>query len=204
MPKNFDFYFDVISPYSYLAATQLDALCARSGATATWRPFFLGGVMQATDNKPPMTVFVPPKLTWFKQDMQDWAQYYGVKLSLPSSGFPFNSLRAQRLLVAAGEHGKTRELALSLFDSIWVRGESESVQDPSQLAALADAHGLDGAKLVAQSETPECKAELKAITDHAVTLGAFGAPSFVYDGRLYWGNDRMVLLEAALSRAKGL
>lgn len=198
MSKSFDFFFDVVSPYSYLASTQLEALCTRTGATVRFRPFFLGGLMQATGNSPPLTTTVVPKRGWLLQDVRDWADYYGVPFNFPPFAFPFSSLKAERFLTAVVDDEARRLLALKLFDSVWVQGKA--IDDPARLVELASSVGLDGAALLAASETEGTKNALKAATEELVKMGAFGAPTFVYAGRFYWGNDRLVLLEAALRR----
>ncbi len=209
MSKTFDFYFDLVSPYSYLAATQMESFCKRTGATCVWKPFFLGGVMQATGNKPPLSVAVAPKSQWMTRDLADWADYYGVKIAFPTGSFPFNTLKLQRAIVAAGEAGaggeggeggqaNIRGLTLALFERLWGRGGK--FDDAALLADACPALGLDAAALLAATEKPEIKEKLKANTEAAVKAGAFGAPSFVYKGRMYWGNDRLCILEKALSK----
>jgi 2-hydroxychromene-2-carboxylate isomerase len=197
MQKTFDFYFDVVSPYAYLAATQIDVLCRRTGATCVWRPFLLGAVMHATGNKPPLEVFVPPKRAWFLGDPVDWAAHYGVPFKFPQP-FPFNSLKAQRMLVAAAELDKTRELALHFYARFW--GEGRPLVELTDLAESASSIGLDGKALSERAESAEVKAQLKFHGDEALKRGAFGAPTFVYENKLYWGNDRMTLLESHLQR----
>jgi len=198
MSKTFEFYFDIVSPYSYLAATQIAGLEKRTGAACNWKPFFLGGVMQATGNKPPLMNNVPPKVQWLMRDVQDWADYYGVKLGFPSGQFPFNSLKYERVLTAAAKEKPEAvpKLALELYERLW--GRSGKPEDPAVITGACEAAGLDAAKLLAAAETPEIKDRLKAVTDEAIKAGAFGAPTFIYNGRLFWGNDRMCILEKAL------
>lgn len=198
MEKSFDFYFDVVSPYAYLASTQMDALCGRTGAVCNWKPFFLGGVMQATSNKPPLMVAVPAKQQWMMRDVQDWADYYGVKIGFPRGQFPFNSLSYQRALVAAGamDPANVRKLAQALYERLW--GQGGDPADPSIMTEACKASGFDAAALLEAACRQEVKDRLKANTDEAVKLGAFGAPTFVYKDCFYWGNDRICLLEKAL------
>jgi len=198
MSKSFEFFFDVVSPYSYLAATQIEGLCRRTGASVRFRPFLLGGLMQATGNTPPLMTQVVPKRSFLLQDVRDWANYYGVSFNFPPFAFPFNSLKAERFLIAVADDEKRRALALALFDSVWVQGKP--IEDAARLVELAESVGLEGAAVLALSDTQPVKDALKAATEELVKLGAFGAPTFVHDGRFYWGNDRLVLLEAALNR----
>lgn len=195
MSKTVHFYFDLTSPYAYLASKKIDALCEGAGATCVWKPFFLGGVMQATGNKPPATL--PAKGKYLFQDVSEWAELYGVTLKFPSK-FPLNSIKPMRACLAADEQGKLREFANAMYDAYWSDGKI--IDDPAIIREIAGAVGLDVEKVFARIEEQEIKDRLKANTDAAVAAGAFGAPTMVVDGRMYWGNDRLVLLERYLKR----
>jgi 2-hydroxychromene-2-carboxylate isomerase len=196
MAKVFEFYFDLVSPYSYLAATQIGALCERTSAQAIYKPVLLAAIMQATGNQPPLSVAVPPKQSWMLRDVKDWAAFYGIPLAFPKS-FPFNSLKVQRLLIAAEDQGALVPLTHALYDALW--GQGEPVTDLAKLSAYVTSAGFAAEAMLARTEDSEVKARLKANTDEAIARGAFGAPTFAYGNRIYWGNDRMVLLEAALN-----
>ena len=196
MSKSVDFYFDLTSPYAYLASKKIDGMCESAGAKAVWKPFFLGGVMQATGNKPPATL--PAKGKYLFQDVNEWAEFYGVPLKFPSK-FPLNSIKPMRACLAAEEQGKLREFASAMYDAYW--GNGKIIDDPAVIGEIAGSVGLDVQKLFARIEEQEIKDKLKANTDTAVAAGAFGAPTMVVDGRMYWGNDRLPLLERYLKKA---
>jgi 2-hydroxychromene-2-carboxylate isomerase len=191
-----EFFYDVGSAYSYLAATQIDALAARTGAAVRWRPFLLGGVFKATGNDMPARV--PNKARWMLADTQRWAESYGVDFAMPSR-FPLITIPTMRALVAAdlrfGE-GAQKALALALFRGFWV--EDRDVADEAVIAGLAGKAGLDGAAIVAGISAQDTKDALRAATDEAVTRGAFGAPAMFVGEALYWGNDRLGQLEESL------
>lgn len=188
-----EFFWDTVSPYTYLAATRLDALVQRTGARIIWRPFFLGGVMQATGNRPPAQV--PAKGRWMLQDLLAWSAKWGVPFTFPSV-FPANTLRAQRMAIVADRAGLGAAFGMRMLTAYWA--EQKDPSDPDVLRAEAAAVGGDGDAWLAASEAPEVKAALKAQTDEAVERGAFGAPSFFVGDRLFWGSDRFELLEDAL------
>lgn len=191
-----EFFYDVGSAYSYLAATQIDALAARSGAIVRWRPFLLGGVFKATGNDMPARV--PNKARWLLVDTQRWAQTYGVDFVMPTR-FPLVTIATMRALVSAdlrfGE-GAQKALAHALFRGFWV--EDRDVADEAVIAELAGKAGLDGASIVAGLSAQDTKDALRASTDEAVQRGAFGAPAMFVGQDLYWGNDRLGQLEDAL------
>lgn len=192
--RTVEFLFDVGSPYSYLAATQLEALALRTGAAFRWRPFLLGGVFKATGNHTPATVAA--KARWMLEDLHRWAERYGVAFAF-SKNFPRNTLRAQRALTAAARQGGDQvvpALALALFEAYWVH--DHDVTDDAVIGqAVAAASELEPATVLAALDQQQTKDALRATTDEAVARGAFGAPTFLVDDTMYWGNDRMVLLE---------
>lgn len=185
------FFFDVVSPYSYLASTQLSGLAERTGATVVWRPVFLAGVMKATGNQPPATL--PARGAYLGVDLQRWVDHYGIDYAFPPR-FPVNTLLAQRALCAVAPD-EVAPLARRLFRAMWVDGRDLS--DADVVAQLV------GPAAAAAAQTPPVKAALKANTDEVLQHGAFGAPSFVVDGELYFGNDRLRFVEAHLRRLAG-
>lgn len=199
MSRRIEFYFDVVSPYSYLAATQIDALAAKHDAHVDWLPFFLGGVMQATGNKPPASL--PARGPYLFRDLQRWSAKYDVPLRFPKI-FPANTLKAQRTLtaLAAREPTSVAKLALGFFTLYWADGSDPN--DEAALVARADSLGLDGVALLAAASEDATKSALKERTDEAVRRGAFGAPTMYFGGEMYFGNDRLVLLEDALVASK--
>jgi 2-hydroxychromene-2-carboxylate isomerase len=184
-----EFFFDIASTYSYLASTQIDALGERVGVPVRWRPFLLGGVIKATGNRTPIEI--PAKARYMLLDLQDWAELYGIPLRFPSH-FPPNSLPIQRALTAVGE-ADVRPLAKALFAAYWT--ENLNLSDSAVLAQVLDRAGYPSVELLARAQDPDVKERLRKTTDEAVTRGAFGAPTFFVGGRMFWGNDRLVLLE---------
>lgn len=195
-PRTVDFFFDVGSPYSYLAATQLDGLTARTGAAVRWRPFLLGGVFKATGNEMPARV--PAKARYMVADLERWASHYDQPFRFPTR-FPLNTLRPQRALtaVAMADEGAVRAFALALFRGYWVDDRDISADD--EIRSIAHGCDLDGDHVVAATGDPAVKDRLRAETDDAVARGAFGAPTFFLGATMYWGNDRLLLLEQDLA-----
>ena len=191
-----EFFWDPVSPYTYLASTQLPALAADCGATLAYRPLLLGGVFQATGNRPPATVV--NKGRYMMADLQHWAQFYGVPVT-PPENFPANSVRALRAALVADELGCGDAFALAIMQAYW--GQGRDISQPDVLADVARSVGFEPDQALAANDLPEIKAKLKANTEEAVTRGAFGAPSFFVDDVLFWGNDRLDLLRAHLTRA---
>lgn len=197
--REIEFFFDIGSSYSYLAATQMEALAQRTGVPVRWRPFLLGGVFKATGNDMPARL--PAKARWMLGDMTLWARHYGIPFKMPST-FPRITLRTQRALAAAERLASPAALpafALALFRGYWA--EDQDITSDAVIAAAARSAGLDGAAIVAAIDTPETKDLLRATTEEAVRRGAFGAPAMFVGDMLFWGNDRIPLLEEYLANA---
>jgi 2-hydroxychromene-2-carboxylate isomerase len=192
-PREIELFFDIGSPYSYLAASQADAIERRTGAKVRFRPILLGAIFKATGNPPP--VGVANKAKWMLADLKGWADTYGIGFRFPSR-FPLNTLTAERALTAAervdGEH-IARRFALALFDAYWAN--DRDVSDRAVLADIASTVGLDAPAVMAATDAQETKDLLRARTDEAVARGAFGAPTFFVGEEMFFGNDRIVLLE---------
>jgi 2-hydroxychromene-2-carboxylate isomerase len=190
-----ELFFDIGSSYSYLAATQMAAVSERAGVPVRWRPFLLGGVFKATGNE--MSARIPAKARWMLGDMAMWSRHYAIPFRVPSR-FPLMTLRTQRAL-AAVERTTPAALpafALALFKAYWA--DDQDVTANPVLAAAATAAGLDPAAVIAAIDAPETKELLRATTDEAVRRGAFGAPAMFVGDVLFWGNDRIPLLEEHL------
>jgi len=193
MQHSIEFFWDAASPYTYLASTQLEAVAARAGAAVVWKPFLLGKVFEATGNKMPAAI--PAKGKHLFLDVQRWGAHYGVPVAFPKV-FPVNSVLALRAGIAAGRHGQAAAFAKAVMKAYWADGAD--IGQPGVVGAIAAALGLDGAALVAQAQEQPVKDQLRANTEEAVRRGAFGAPTFFVGEQMFWGNDRLVLLEEFL------
>lgn len=189
-----EFAFDLASPYSYLAATQVDALGQRLGAEVRWNPVLLGGIFKSVGNVPPAAL--PARGRYLLQDLARWAAVYGVPFVMPDV-FPSNSLLAQRVLVAtAARDGEPamRRLALELFRRYWA--ENQDIANVETLRAGLDACAMPSDETLDAALAPANKKALLEATNDVVARGAFGLPVCFVGERMYFGNDRLVLLEA--------
>jgi len=185
-----EFFYDFVSPYSYLAATRVEDVARRTGAALRWRPFLLGGVLKAADNKAPADT--PAKYRHLKVDVGRWAGRLGVPIAFPEK-HPFSTVLAMRCALAAEARGKLVPFTHAAFRAAWVEGRD--LTSPEVLSALATSVGLEGALVAAATEY---KAALVAQTEEAVRRGAFGAPTFFVGEEMFVGNDRLDFVEQAL------
>ncbi|MFI8980051.1 2-hydroxychromene-2-carboxylate isomerase [Ectopseudomonas khazarica] len=197
MSKTVEFFFDLGSPASYLAHTQLPALCRDCGAALVYRPMLLGGVFQATGNASP--AMIPAKGRYMIRDLARYAERYGVPMRF-NPHFPINTLTLMRLLVAVQLHQPERldDALQALFQATWVDGVN--MGDPARVAEVLAAAGLDAAALQQQIGEPAVKEALKATTEEAVRRGVFGAPTCFVGDDMYFGQDRLDFVREALSR----
>ncbi|ODC03859.1 hypothetical protein BFW38_10195 [Terasakiispira papahanaumokuakeensis] len=187
-----DFYYDIVSPYSYLAAVQIASLeqqLAHDHAEIKihWKPVFLGGIFKALGSEPPLAL--PAKQRYlFEQDLPRMARMLQVPLTIPDQ-FPTNTLPLLRTLVMMPEPARV-EVSLQLFDLYW--GSGQDITQPDLLNTVFSPRSLaDGA-------TDAAKARLKAQTDEAIGKGVFGVPTFAVDEALFFGCDRVMLLQEYL------
>lgn len=195
MSKTVEFFFDLGSPASYLAHTQLPELCRETGATLVYRPMLLGGVFQATGNASP--ALIPAKGRYMIRDLARFAERYGVPMRF-NPHFPINTLTLMRLLVAVQLHQSERfaEAVRVLFQAIWVDGVN--MGDPAKVAGVLAAAGFDAAALQTQIAEPQVKDALKATTEEAVKRGVFGAPTCFVGEEMFFGQDRLDFVREAL------
>jgi 2-hydroxychromene-2-carboxylate isomerase len=187
----FEFWYDFHSPWAYLAATQIEALAARHGLASAWRPLHLPRLIEAIDGRRPLeenSAF----LAWYKQDLQDWAELYGLNLHYHPA-YPLRPARALRASLRAAELGQAPAFALAVFHAYW--SESRDISDLETLGELAIACGLDSASIRAAGTDKAYGERLEANTREAIERGIFGVPSVICRGKLFFGNDRLGLLD---------
>jgi 2-hydroxychromene-2-carboxylate isomerase len=196
-------FFDCSSPWTYLAFERIQPIATAHGVKIDWRPILVGGVFNAINP----SVYhsrehpVPAKEAYAAKDMQDWARLVGVKIVWRPTVFPVNSVKAMRACIFAERHGKLVALARAVFQAYW--GEDCDISLDAELRPLFAKVGLDPDQVFQAIGGPEIKATLKANTDELIARGGYGSPTF-FIGRadMYFGNDRLPLIEAALQRAK--
>ena len=195
MTKAVEFYFDVGSPATYLAWTQLPTIVQETGSEIEYRPMLLGGVFQATGNRSPMEV--PAKGQYMLGDLQRFARRYGVTFR-HNPHFPINTLTLMRgaLALQMRDPQRMHSYVDAVYRAIWV--EENNMNDPATVGAVLHKAGFDPQQLLALAAEPEVKEQLKAATQGAVARGVFGAPTFFVGKDMYWGQDRLEFVKEAL------
>lgn len=192
--KTLAFHFDFLSPYAWLAWTQIQPLAARYGRRVEPVPTLLAALLSRWGHKGPAEI--PPKRVWVFKNCARIASRLGVPL-IPPPAHPFNPLIALRVASLPLDPEPRWAVIDALWRATWAGGPG--VGDGASVAAVLDGAGFDGAALVAAAAAPEAKQRLRQQTDDALAAGVFGVPSLILDGELYWGFDAFPDLEDALA-----
>ncbi|MCL5041840.1 MAG: 2-hydroxychromene-2-carboxylate isomerase [Gammaproteobacteria bacterium] len=194
MSKTLEFFFDVGSPASYLAWTQLPALAAKYEAQLVYRPMLLGAVFQATGNSSPATV--PAKGAYSRQDFQRFAKRYGVTLN-HNPYFPINTLMLMRGATAYLGTADFDRYLQAVFTAMWV--DEQDMGQPEVVAAALQKAGFDPAEVLQRVQDPVVKEQLKTTTGEAIERGVFGAPTIFVGEQMFFGQDRLDFVAEALA-----
>ena len=178
-------YFDFVSPYSYIAFKRLHEL--PRNVALELRPVLFAALLDHFGQKGPAEL--PSKRRWTYRWCTWCAQNLGITFRFPAS-HPFNPLQHLRLAIAAGV---TPPAVGQIFDAVWTTGADPA--NAAAFSALAGKLNVDQARLAAS----EVKDALRTNTEQAAALGVFGVPSFVVDGELFWGADSIEFLKAYLA-----
>ena len=193
--KTIEFYFDFGSPTTYLAWTQLPAVAERQGATIEYIPFLLGAVHKATGNTSP--VAVAAKGRWMMADMARFAARYGVQMR-HNPHFPINTLRLMRGATALVGTDAFHPYLNAVFEAMWVH--RANMNEPDVVTETLAGAGLDAGSILESAGRQEVKDRLRTATEEAVARGAFGAPTFFVGDEMFFGQDRLDFVEAALEK----
>lgn len=190
-----EFYYGIGSRYSYLASTQIDALERDTGCRVAWRPLYSSDLMLRRGMHP-FRQETPPSGQYDWQyrtyDAECWAAYYGVPYVEPSEGIK-EYHRYALACVAADRLDACAVFSKALFATVFTEGRN--VIDDMALAGIAETAGLDSAALTGMIDDAETAERQEKNIEDALAAGAFGVPTFAVDGRIFWGNDRLVLVK---------
>ncbi len=194
------FYFGLGSRYSYLAASQLERIEQERGCRFEWLPLQSGELIRrANEGRSPFHDQAPSgQYDWdYRQrDAEAWAEYYGIPYREPEA-FRVDPADLAKACWVADQEGRLKAMARRIFQAIFV---DAVVVTRDVLTGLAEETGLDQEAFIRLLDAPEVVAKHEAVLARALGDGVFGVPSFLLDDRLFWGNDRLPLLEAALSK----
>ncbi|MFZ9502436.1 MAG: 2-hydroxychromene-2-carboxylate isomerase [Beijerinckiaceae bacterium] len=192
-------YFSPMSGYSYLGVGALDDLARRRGATVEHRPMDVMKVFAVAGATPPARQS-PARLAWRQADMARWAARRGLPVNLKPRFWPVDADLAACAILAAQDAAQDADaLAQAILAAVWAR--DLNIADPDVIGALARECGLDADGLLARARSEATRARYDACTQQAIEAGVFGAPTYVIDGDMFFGQDRLDFVEERLSEA---
>jgi len=196
MPQTIDYYFWMNSDWAYLGADRLEDLAARHGVSIRYLPVDLPAVYARTGGVI-LPKRAPERQAYRIAELKRWCKRLGIHVN-PTPRFmcPDAGL-ASRVVIAADAAGvHVAPLYKAILAAEWC--DEQDISDASTLRAILLSQGLDADTLLRLAETPAVQAAYVRNTDAAVAAGVFGSPSYVLDGELFWGQDRLDFLELAL------
>jgi carboxymethylenebutenolidase len=199
MPKHIDYYVSLMSPWTHLGSARFESIAARHGATIRIWPVDFGQVFPASGGLP-LARRAPQRQAYRMMELKRWRAHLGVAINLTPKFFPGNELPAARSVIAVREKiddATAIRLAHAVLRGVWE--EEKDVADEATLSGIIASVGLDPGEVRALAETPEIVALREADTKRAIDLGVFGAPSFVIDGEIFWGQDRLDFVDRKLA-----
>jgi 2-hydroxychromene-2-carboxylate isomerase len=184
------FYFDYLSPYAYLAQTQL----LRLDHPIDYRPFDIRALMPAVGNVP-TSVICKPKNRYIQADLRRWVRHYGVSFARNPQIMEIDHRRLLRATLLAAEGGDARAAVCALYAAMW--GEPRPL---GTAAEVADVLAMTGASVATAIDAPGLDEAVTRATDEAIESGVFGAPTIFVGDEMFFGNDRLDFVRAALDR----
>jgi 2-hydroxychromene-2-carboxylate isomerase len=185
--RGIDFWFSIGSTYSYLSVLRLDEVSKREHVSFVWRPFSVRAIMREMDNIP--FANKPVKLAYMWRDIGRRAALHGLKPKLPAP-YPLKEFDlANRVAIAGVREGWCADYVKAAY-RIWFEKGDEAGSEANLVASLSEI-GQDPRRVIDAAKSEETAAAYLAATEAAKQLGIFGSPTFVVDGELFWGDDRL-------------
>ena len=199
MGRTVDYYFAPQSPWAYLGHQRLADIVQRTGATVHVMPIDLGGKVFPISGGLPLGQRAPQRQAYRLVELQRYSQHQNLPLNLKPQYFPVGGDDAARLIIAADiAQGAAAAMAIAgaVLAACWA--QERNMADDKVLAELLQEQGLP-ASLLEQSHSQVVQVRYETYTQAAIDAGVFGAPSYVVDGEIFWGQDRLDFVERALA-----
>ena len=201
-----DFYFDVSSPWTYLAFRNLQPMAAELNVSINWRPVLVGGIFNTVNQRmyASREDSTSPRNRYVLKDLQDCARQAGLTIMFPPKVFPVNSVKAMRGCIWLAQDEGFKQHLLAFIEATFAAyfTHQQDISQDRELASICSDIGIDADAFAAGISQPDIKETLKANTDEAIARGAFGVPSFFVGDDMYFGNDRLDFLRLAVLKAK--
>ncbi|MCW8915244.1 MAG: 2-hydroxychromene-2-carboxylate isomerase [Magnetovibrio sp.] len=191
-----DYYFSILSPWTYIGDTRFQDIAKRTGAAVTYHPLSSPDLFPATGGQL-LKDRAQHRKDYRMAELQRWKDHLGIPLNLNPAHFPVPEPPASKLILAVQEDGNDAGPLLSaILKAVWV--DEKNASDPDILIALANDCGLDGNAMMTASGDASFDQAFSSCTQNAIAAGVFGYPSYIFNSELFWGQDRLDFLERAL------
>jgi 2-hydroxychromene-2-carboxylate isomerase len=198
--RTIDYYLTILSPWTYLGHGLLHTIAARHGATINYRPMPISEVFEATGSLP-LAKRPPARQRYRWMELQRWRDKRGLPLTLKPRHFPLDAGRANRAVIAVlARGGNPAGLIGAMLKGVWA--DELNLADEGAIARLLTEAGFDAAAVLAAADGPEAAAVYDANGKAAIAADVFGAPGYVLDGEVFWGQDRLEVLDDALASGR--
>ncbi|GEO38755.1 2-hydroxychromene-2-carboxylate isomerase [Skermanella aerolata] len=195
MAQRIDYYFTPVSPWAFLGSERFHSVAVKAGAEIAYKPVNFGTIFPASGGLP-LAKRAPQRQAYRQVELRRWADHLGIPLQLNPTHFPLADELAALTLIAADEAGADLAVLTTAFGrALWV--EDRNIADRETLGEILEKNGVSRS-LIERAESDEIRARRDSYTEQALAAGVFGAPSYVLNGEIYWGQDRLDFLESAL------
>jgi 2-hydroxychromene-2-carboxylate isomerase len=200
MARQIDYYFSANSPWAYIGHATFEELAKGHGCKVVYKPVFLGELFAETGGLP-LAKRHPARQRYRMMELQRWRDKRGLNFHLKPQYSPFDPKLADGVVIAATEAGLNPEPFMRLmFKGVWE--DQLNLAEAATVTDVANRAGLPGEKLVARASSPEVAELYEQNRQDAIAAGVFGAPGYVLDGEVFWGQDRLELLGDALKSGR--
>jgi len=188
-----------MSPWTYLGHARFADIAKRHGAGINVKPVDYGKIFPLSGGLP-VAKRAPQRQAYRFVELKRWQKFLNVPLTLEPKHFPFDANLAARLIIAADEKGvgSAMRLAGAILKACWA--ENRNMADEAELAKVSQEQGLEPRGLIAAAKSVDAQTRYEELTAEAIELQVFGAPTYVYNNELFWGQDRLEFLERALEK----
>jgi len=199
--KFIDYYDSMSSPWTYLGHLRFVKLAHRFGLTIRHKPMDLLKVWSVSGGLP-LKQRAQQRQAYRHQELRRWRELLQMPCNLEPAHHPVADRRACYMVIAAMRRGLDwSTLSYAILRAVWA--EDRDIADHATLVTIANENGMDGKALLAATEDEAVQAEYLSNTEEAIRIGVFGAPTYVFDGELFWGQDRLQMLEWRLTQKLG-
>jgi 2-hydroxychromene-2-carboxylate isomerase len=200
MPRIIDYYFSLVSPWAYMGHAPFMDIAQRHGVEVNFKPVFLGQVFSETGGLP-LSQRHPARQRYRMVELQRWREKRGLSFNLNPKHWPFDVKLADRFVIAIAVSGRSPDAFLRrAYAAVWE--EERNLGDPLVLTELAEQAGLDSSTLMGLATGTTTEAIYAINLENAVDGDVFGSPAYVLDGEVFWGQDRLDLLDDALTSGR--